>query len=245
MYAKCNSLYNAQKMFDEMTERDLCSWNVLISGYAKMGLLDEARKMFDKMPERDNFSWTAMISGYVRHDKPNEALELCRMMKRHDNSKSNKFTISSALAAAAAVPCLRIGKEIHGHIMRTGLDSDEVVWSALSDIMYFEGGRRRGFDLFAELLRSRIRPNEFTFAGVLNACADLSDEEVGKQVHGHMTRIGFDPFSFAGSALVHMYSKCGNMVNAERVFRGMPRPDLVSWTSLIAGYAQNGHPNEP
>ncbi|KAJ9170747.1 hypothetical protein P3X46_018830 [Hevea brasiliensis] len=275
MYAKCNSLYNARKMFDEMTERDLCSWNVLISGYAKMGLLDEARKMFDKMPERDNFSWTAMISGYVRHDKPNEALELCRMMKRHDNSKSNKFTISSALAAAAAVPCLRIGKEIHGHIMRTGLDSDEVVWSALSDMYgkcgsieearhifdkmvnrdvvtwtamidkYFEGGRREeGFDLFAELLRSRIRPNEFTFAGVLNACADLSEEEVGKQVHGHMTRIGFDPFSFAGSALVHMYSKCGNMVNAERVFRGMPRPDLVSWTSLIAGYAQNGHPNE-
>lgn len=59
-----------------------------------------------------------------------------------------------------------------------------------------------------------------------------------------MTRIGFDPISFAASALVHMYSKCGNIENAKRVFKGMPQPDLVSWTSLIVGYAQNGQPNE-
>ncbi|KDP31879.1 hypothetical protein JCGZ_12340 [Jatropha curcas] len=275
MYAKNGGLSNAQKLFDEMNERDLCSWNVLISGYAKMGLLEEARKLFDKMPERDNFSWTAMISGYVRHDKPNKALELYRMMNTCENSRSNKFTVSSALAAAAATPCLRIGREIHGYIMRTGLDSDEVVWSALSDMYgkcgsieearyifdkmvnrdivtwtamidrYFEDGRKEeGFDLFAELLRSGMRPNDFTFAGVLNACADVSVEEIGKQVHGHMIRICFDPFSFGASALVHMYSKCGNMVNAERVFKGTPQPDLVSWTSLITGYAQNGHPGE-
>ncbi|KAJ6421571.1 hypothetical protein OIU84_028863 [Salix udensis] len=153
MYAKCDSLMDSQKLFDEMHERDLCSWNVLISGYAKMGLLQEAKSLFDKMPERDNFSWTAMISGYVRHDRPNEALELFRMMKRGDNSKSNKFTVSSALAAAAAVPCMRIGKEIHGYIMRTGLDSDEVVWSALSD-MYGKCGSieeaRHIFDMMAD-----------------------------------------------------------------------------------------------
>ncbi|XP_050227827.1 pentatricopeptide repeat-containing protein At4g37170 [Mercurialis annua] len=276
MYAKCDGLVHAQKLFDEMGERDLCSWNVLISGYCKVGLLKEAREVFDKMPERDNFSWTAMISGYVQHDRPREALELYRMMmKRYECLKSNKFTVSSVLAAAAAFPCLRIGKEIHGYLMRTGLDSDEVVWSALSDMYgkcgsieearcifdkmvhrdvvtwtamigrYFEDGRRKeGFDLFAELLRSGIRSNDFTFAGVLNACADISAEGVGKQVHGHMIRIGFGALSFAASALVHMYSKCGNMINAERVFRGTPRPDLVSWTSLISGYAQNGHPAE-
>jgi pentatricopeptide repeat protein len=159
--------------------------------------------------------------------------------------------------------------------MRIGLDSDEVVWSALSDMYgkcgsieearrifdkmvdrdvvswtamigrYFEEGRREeGLALFSELMRSGIRPNEFTFAGVLNACADHAAEDLGKQVHGYMTRIGFDPFSFAASALVHMYLKCGNIENAKRVFKGVPRPDLVSWTSLIVGYAQNGQPNE-
>ncbi|XP_015866676.3 pentatricopeptide repeat-containing protein At4g37170 [Ziziphus jujuba] len=275
LYAKCGSLVDAQKMFDCMPERDLCSWNTMISGYANVGQLDKARRLFDEMPQRDNFSWTAMISGYVRQDRPKEALELYRMMQRHENSKSNKFTVSTALAASAAISSLRLGKEIHGCIMRTGLDSDEVVWSALSDMYgkcgsieearcifdkmadrdvvswttmigrYFEDGRREeGFTLFSKFMSSGVRPNEFTFAGVLNASADHAAEDLGKQVHGYMTRIGFDPASFAASALVHMYSKCGNIENAKKVFGGIPQPDLVSWTSLITGYSQHGQPNE-
>ncbi|KAK3222799.1 hypothetical protein Dsin_009824 [Dipteronia sinensis] len=82
---------------------------------------------------------------------------------------------------------------------------------------YFKKGRREeGFVLFSKLLKSGIRPNVFTFAGVLNACADHAAGELGKQVHAYMTRIGFDPHSFAASALVHMYSKCGNVENAKK-----------------------------
>lgn len=275
MYVKCDSLADARKVFDEMAERDACSWNTLIAGYSKKGQLDEARRLFDKMHDKDNFSWSTMISGYVHHGQPRRALELYREMQRWQNLKCNKFTVSSALAASAAVPSLKHGKEIHGYIMRNGLASDAVVWSALSDMYakcgsieearhifdekldrdvvswttmvgrYFEGGRtEEGFELFSEMLNSGMRPNEFTFAGILNVCSTQANEGLGKQIHGHMTRIGFDPFSFAASALVDMYAKCGNVENAVKVFRGLPQPDLVSWTSLISGYAQNGQPKE-
>ncbi|XP_019187286.1 PREDICTED: pentatricopeptide repeat-containing protein At4g37170-like [Ipomoea nil] len=274
-YCKCDRPLEARQVFDEMGERDLCSWNILISGYAKAGLIEDARKLFDEMPERDNFSWTAMISGYVRHAKPKDALNLYGVMQRYEGCKSNKFTVSSALAASASIQSLWLGKEIHCHIMRTGLDTDAAVWSALSDMYgkcgsvdearhifdrtldkdvvswtamidrYFEDGRwEEGFSLFSNLLDSGVMPNEFTFAGLLNACACQTTECLGKQIHGYMVRYGYDILAFATSALVHMYAKCGNIESAYNVFKQLPRPDLVSWTSLINGFAQNGQPLE-
>ncbi|RHN53470.1 putative tetratricopeptide-like helical domain, DYW domain-containing protein [Medicago truncatula] len=274
MYAKCGSLVDAQMLFDEIPQKDLCSWNTMISGYANVGRIEQARKLFDEMPHRDNFSWNAVISGYVSQGWYMEALDLFRMMQENESSNCNMFTLSSALAAAAAISSLRRGKEIHGYLIRSGLELDEVVWTALLDLYgkcgslneargifdqmadkdivswttmihrCFEDGRKKeGFSLFRDLMGSGVRPNEYTFAGVLNACADLAAEQMGKEVHGYMTRVGYDPFSFAASALVHVYSKCGNTETARRVFNQMPRPDLVSWTSLIVGYAQNGQPD--
>ncbi|KAL0833317.1 PREDICTED: pentatricopeptide repeat-containing protein At4g37170 [Brassica oleracea var. oleracea] len=275
MYAKCGSLVDARKVFDEMPQRDVCSWNVMVSGYAEAGLVEEARKVFDEMPERDSYSWTAMVNGYVKRDQPEEALVMYSLMQKERDSKANVFTVSSAVAAAAEIACIRRGREIHGHVVRAGLDSDEVLWSSLMDMYgkcgcidearrifdkivvkdvvswtsmidrYFKSRRwREGFSLFSELIGSNARPNEYTFAGVLNACTDLTTEEVGKQVHGYMTRVGYDPYSFASSSLVDLYTKCGNMESAKRVVDGCDKPDLFSWTSLIGGYAQNGEPEK-
>ena len=79
-----------------------------------------------------------------------------------------------------------------------------------------------GFSLFSMLMRLVIRTNGFTFAEFLNACADHVAEDLGKQVHGYMRRIGFDPLSFAASALVHTYSKSVNIQNAKGYLKECP-----------------------
>ena len=78
-----------------------------------------------------------------------------------------------------------------------------------------DGTMEEGFAFFLVLMRLVIRPSDFTFTGVLNACADHVAEDLGEQVHGYKTRIGINPLSFVASALVHMYSKCETIRNAK------------------------------
>ncbi|RVW58461.1 Pentatricopeptide repeat-containing protein, mitochondrial [Vitis vinifera] len=44
-----------------------------------------------------------------------------------------------------------------------------------------------------------------------------------------------------GTALVGMYSKCGSLDNALKVFQGMAERDVTAWSTMIAGYAIHGH----
>lgn len=53
MYARCGKLDSARKVFDEIRERDLVSWNSMISGYSKMGYAKEAVELFGRMREEE------------------------------------------------------------------------------------------------------------------------------------------------------------------------------------------------
>lgn len=89
------------------------------------------------------------------------------------------------------------------------------------------------------------QPDNFTASIVLKATAGLRALDHGRTVHGFIQKrdeIGRD--MFMGSALIELYSKCGVMEEASRVFEEFFVPDIVLWTSMITGYEQNGEPEE-
>eukprot|EP00253_Pinus_taeda_P036132 PITA_36132 len=67
----------------------------------------------------------------------------------------------------------------------------------------------------------------------------LDSLEQGKQVHAQIIKTSFDSYIFVGNALVDMYAKLGSMANANSLFGNMPKLVMVSWNSMIAGYADN------
>ncbi|KAJ0962490.1 hypothetical protein J5N97_030318 [Dioscorea zingiberensis] len=94
--------------------------------------------------------------------------------------------------------------------------------------------------LFSEIIRNELPRHCVVLPGVLRACTKLSDLRTGKVLHNLITRSLLDSDAFISSALVSMYSRCGRVDIARRVFDRMSDRDLVVWNSMISGYACHG-----
>ncbi|KAF9616973.1 hypothetical protein IFM89_033043 [Coptis chinensis] len=97
----------------------------------------------------------------------------------------------------------------------------------------------------AILLYDRIqvmgfRPDTYSFPFVLKAVVHLMAVEVGREIHSQTIRFGLDADVHVMTALIQMYSACGVILDARRLFDGMPTRDVVSWNAMLAGYSKVG-----
>ncbi|KAB2610178.1 pentatricopeptide repeat-containing protein [Pyrus ussuriensis x Pyrus communis] len=99
--------------------------------------------------------------------------------------------------------------------------------------------------MMSESRGNEEKPDNFTIPIAMKACARLRVLACGKIIHGFVKKhekVALD--MFVGSALVELYSKCGEMGEAVKAFDEFPQPDVFLWTSMVTGYEQNGDPEE-
>jgi pentatricopeptide repeat protein len=95
-------------------------------------------------------------------------------------------------------------------------------------------------EVFGEMMRFNVVPNESSFTSALNSCVGLEDLEKGRVIHAAGIKMGLENGVYVGNSLVVMYSKCGFIGDALSVFRGIGEKNVVSWNSVIVGCAQHG-----
>ncbi|KAL8216014.1 hypothetical protein R6Q57_022851 [Mikania cordata] len=108
---------NARKVFDEMHERNVVTWNTLLGGCVKCRDIEGARRVFDEMPERNVVSWTSMVSGYAHNDMCKEALSLLHEMLQA-RINLDQVILIAGLSACAEIGDLKMGRWIHSYIDR-------------------------------------------------------------------------------------------------------------------------------
>ncbi|KAH7857185.1 hypothetical protein Vadar_009950 [Vaccinium darrowii] len=85
-----------------------------------------------------------------------------------------------------------------------------------------------------------ITPDSAIVAVLLPVCGRLEEaRQLGMTLRGFAIRGGFETDLYVSNGLVDMYCKCGDTLEAHWIFSNMVHNDAVSWSTLIAGYAQN------
>ncbi|XP_049394022.1 putative pentatricopeptide repeat-containing protein At3g49142 [Solanum stenotomum] len=94
--------------------------------------------------------------------------------------------------------------------------------------------------MYKDMCKRDVSPDNYTFPCALKACFGSDNLRAGLQIHCAVSKRGLDSDLFIGNCLVAMYGKCGCLVEARQVLNEMPKRDVVSWNSMVVGYAQNG-----
>lgn len=234
----CGRVDDGKRLFDQMPMRNAISWTIMTSGLARNGRVDEARSLFDQMPEKDVVSCNSMITGYAQNTRLSEAYGLFQTMPEK-NVRSWNAMITGFIQNGKLENAIRLFNEMSV--------KDVVSWTAIINGYTQLGESEEALRMFYVMNRNRrVKPNEGTFVSVLGACSDLAGLSEGMQVHQVISKTIYQESEFVISALVNMYSKCGELQMARRMFddcSGGDR-DLVSWNSMIAAYAHHGRGKE-
>ncbi|XP_031490779.1 pentatricopeptide repeat-containing protein At3g20730 [Nymphaea colorata] len=117
---------------------------------------------------------------------------------------------------------------------------DVIAWSALISRYSRQGHSREAVNEFVLMNRRGVDANQFTYGSVLRACTHLDFLQEGEMVHCCIMKRGYYQNLFVQSALVDLHLKCGRVEDALYVFDKMSERDLVSWNTMVGGFAAKG-----
>ncbi|XP_010535005.1 PREDICTED: pentatricopeptide repeat-containing protein At1g53600, mitochondrial [Tarenaya hassleriana] len=216
-------------------EFDVFLGNSMISMYCKFGSMDAANAVFTMMSKKDIVSWNSLLTGFVQHDQFFEAYELFEKMPRKDVVSWTNMIIGLS-GKGNISKCLELFKMMP--------EKDGIAWTAVITGFVANEEYEEALCWFAKMLHENVCPNPSTFSCVLSASAYLAALNQGLQIHAGVVKLGMECKLSVQNSLVSMYSKCGNTYDAYKIFLCINEPNVVSYSTMIGGFALNGFGEE-
>lgn len=242
-YSRNRLCNEAERVFGHMgMVRDEVSWNSMIVVYAQMREGVKALHLYREMIHRDLYvdvsSLASVLKAFTSLDN------LLGGMQFHGKLIKMGFHqyvhVGSALidlyskCGLHMVECRKVFQEM--------INPDLVLWNTMiSGYSLCEEFSEEALSCFKGMQNAGHFPDDCSFVCVLSACSRLSSPSQGRQIHSLFVKTGIQTNIVSiNNALISMYSKCGSLLDARKVFDLMPEYNGVSFNSMIAGYAQHG-----
>ncbi|CAI9283988.1 unnamed protein product [Lactuca saligna] len=120
-----------------------------------------------------------------------------------------------------------------------------VSWTTLISGSAHNGRCKEALSLLREMLQAHMELDQVTLVSALSACAEIGDLKMGRWIHSYIDRSWHiknkQRTVRLNNSLLHMYAGCGVIDDAYKLFAQMPTRTTVSWTTMISGFAKQGH----
>eukprot|EP00268_Persea_americana_P033635 TRINITY_DN33292_c0_g1_i1.p1 TRINITY_DN33292_c0_g1~~TRINITY_DN33292_c0_g1_i1.p1 ORF type:complete len:725 (-),score=126.73 TRINITY_DN33292_c0_g1_i1:395-2569(-) len=234
LYSRCHCLDYARRVFDEMTQRDLVSWNAMISGLVQEGdcgseaiwvfveVLKEGIKLDHVL-----FSSTISACGHERNLELGQQVHGLALKTGYETHVSVSNVLMSMYSKCEIIEDANL-------VFKNMIERNVISWTTAISM--------NGVDavfLYNEMRKDEVYPNDVTFVGLIHALTVENLVEGGQTVHGLCVRTGFSSELNVSNCFITMYAKFKSMEEAKKVFDDMNYREIISWNALISGYAQN------
>ncbi|CAH8392008.1 unnamed protein product [Eruca vesicaria subsp. sativa] len=236
MYCVCSCLEDARKLFDGMPERNLVTWNVMLNGYSKGGLIEQAKELFDQISEKDIVSWGTMVDGCLRKNQLEEALVFYKEMLRR-GLKPSEVMMVDLLSASARSSGSFNGLQLHGTIVKTGLDSYDFIQATIIHFYAVCNNMKLALRQFEASVRDHIASRNALIAGfvknrMVEEAREVFDNTREKDIFSWNAMISGYSQSLSPNLALHLFHE---MITSSQV-----KPDAITMVSVFSAISSLG-----
>ncbi|MQL98683.1 hypothetical protein Taro_031397 [Colocasia esculenta] len=240
MYAKLGRVRDSSVLFERFDNRDIVTWNTMISSLTQNSQFEEALVLLQRMVQSgvkpDGVTLSSVLPACSHLERFELGKEIHAYALRNDGLFENSFVGSALVDMYCNCGQVRPGRQVFDSITgrRLGL------WNAM-----IAGYTQNELDeeallLFVDMeVDAGLVPNATTIASILPACVRSNSFPRKEDIHGYVVKRGFDSDKYVQNALMDMYARVQKVDISEKIFKSMEERDIVSWNTMIVGYVLN------
>ncbi|KAE8686467.1 Pentatricopeptide repeat-containing protein [Hibiscus syriacus] len=240
VYAYLGDVSFARRTFDHIPNKDVYTWNSMVSAYVRTGHFREAVDCFYR------FFLTSGLQPDFYTFAP--VLKACKNpldgMRIHCVVLKFGFEWDVFVTASLVHMYTRFGAFSYARKLFDDMPvRDMGCWNAMISGYCQNGNAAEALDVLNEMRLEGVIMDPVTIVSILPICAQSDDILNGMLIHVYAIKRGLEFDLFVSNALINMYAKFVKLANAQKVFDNMVVRDVVSWNSIIAAYEQNDYPD--
>ncbi|RVX22459.1 Pentatricopeptide repeat-containing protein DOT4, chloroplastic [Vitis vinifera] len=224
---RCSTLSEFRQIHGRIVKLNALKWkssigNKLVVLYCKnQWSLEDARKLLDEIPNRTVPAYAALIRSYCRSEQWDELFSLFRLMV-YEGMLPDKYLVPTILKACSAMLLLRIGKMVHGFVIRKSVESDVFVGNALIHFYSNCGDLGSSRSVFHSMQERDV----VSWTALISAYMEEGLLDEAKHIFHLMQLDGVKPDLISWSALLSGFARNGEIDLALETLEEMPERGL-------------------